>query len=61
MRPPAVLWRLNAPPVPALTGTCKACGENVGTTEGLIRHNQNASVGEQSYLGRIALARREGK
>lgn len=61
MRQPTLLRLLDALPVPALVGRCKACGEDVGTADGLARHNQNASVGEQSYLGRIALARREGK
>ena len=44
----------------ARTGTCPVCGSALGTVEGLDRHNEHASVGERSYCGRVALAKREG-
>lgn len=36
-------------PLPAQTGTCPACGEAMGTRDGLARHNLHASAGERVY------------
>lgn len=36
-------------PIPAMTGTCPACGEAMGTRDGLARHNLHASAGERVY------------
>lgn len=36
-------------PLPAQTGTCPACGEQMGTRDGLARHNLHASAGERVY------------
>lgn len=36
-------------PLPAQTGTCPACGEQMGTRDGLARHNLHASAGERTY------------
>lgn len=43
-------------PIPAMTGTCPACGERISTADGLARHNLHASAGERVYFGTVAKA-----